>query len=308
MITYEATSADEWQDVVSGCFIPLACQSFAPAFHGLMEHAKLGDSLSFSQLTTDGTIVERSPRLAANAESDDLHVSLQKSSAGYVAQDGHSVPVRTGSITVYATDRPYRQDYSRPQQSQLIIQVSRRALRLPDKMIDDARERLLVPPSAAGSLLFRYLERAVGDDGVEGVALDLVETLLHGSFASGPLMPRTTLGMLEAIRDYVERNFRAPSLNVDSLAAAHFLSRRRLYQLFEHTDESPGDWIRSRRLEYGAALLRSPDHRALEIREVSERSGFSDATTFARAFRREYGANPSDCREAPVHSLSTTQL
>lgn len=223
---------------------------------------------------------------------------------GRIVQEGRSVPVNAGSVTMYATDRPYRQDYSRPRQRQLIIQVSRRALRLPAEMIDDACHRLLIPSSSAGRLLFDYVERASAatDLGAADVSMDLAETLIRGSYATGPTMPRTARGLLETIRDHVERNFTSPHLTVDTLAAEHFLSRRRLYQLFDEAGESPAERIRSRRLEHAAALLRDDDQRAIGVTEACERSGFSDATTFARAFRRKYGINPREFRESSAGS------
>ena len=301
MVTFEATSADEWQDVVSGCFIPLSCQSFAPSFRALMDYTRLSPSLSVSRLATDGTTVERSARLAAKADTDDLHLSLQQGSTGQVTQGGRSVPVRPGSVTTYATDAPYRQDYSRPEQRQLIIQVSRRSLRLPGRMLDDACQRLLVPASTASQLLFDYVDRmadfgSVNTAEVANVTLDLAETMIHGSFASGRVMPRTPRGMLETIRDHVQRNFTSPSLTIEALAGTHFMSRRRLYQLFDDVGESPAELIRSRRLEHAAHLLTQEGETSATVSEVSERSGFADATTFARAFRRKYGVNPSEFR------------
>lgn len=299
----EATSADEWQDVVSGCFVPLSCQSFAPTFRGRMEHTVLDPSLSVSRLSTDGTTVERSAHLAARAETDDLHFSLQQASRGRVSQAGVTVPVRPGSVTTYATNAPYRQDYSQPDQRQLIIQVSRRSLRLPGRMIDEACTRLLVPESAAARTLFGYVGRLPVDDAntpasAAETSLDLAATMIQESFSSGPVMPRTSRGMLEIIRDHVERNFTSPALTIEALAERHFMSRRRLYQLFNDVGDSPADLIRSRRLRHAAELLLRDAEAPPSVGEVSEQSGFADATTFARAFRRQYGLNPSDYRSA----------
>jgi AraC family transcriptional regulator, positive regulator of tynA and feaB len=86
-------------------------------------------------------------------------------------------------------------------------------------------------------------------------------------------------------------------LTIDALAAAHFMSRRRLYQLFDDVGESPAEWIRSRRLQHAALLLRREGDASMGVSDISERSGFADATTFSRAFRRKYGVNPSDFRD-----------
>jgi hypothetical protein len=67
-----------------------------------MEHVRLDADVSVSFVTTDGLVVERTPRLAARADSDDIHISLQVQSTGWVGQGGATVAVRPGSVTVYA--------------------------------------------------------------------------------------------------------------------------------------------------------------------------------------------------------------
>lgn len=303
MVVLEASSADEWQDVVSSCFVPLLCE--APGgdrYSARMQHVSFGSSLSISLLATDGTRVHRSARLAARAESDDLHMSFQLASTGRVTQGGRSVPVRPGSLTVYATDAPYEQDYSRHGQRQLIVQISRKSMRLPGRMVDEACQRMSVPTLTAARVFHTFVARLVEartDDPatVGATAADLASSMLQSSFSTGPVMPRTGPGLLETVRDHVRHNFTAPDLTVDSLAAQHFISRRRLYQLFDDVGESPSECIRSHRLEYAAGLLGdvgSPGGQV--VGDVAQLSGFSDAATFARAFRRKYGMNPSEFR------------
>ncbi|MEZ3162167.1 AraC family transcriptional regulator [Microbacterium sp. BWT-B31] len=302
MVVIEARSADEWQEVVSNCFVPLLCQASAESYSARMQHASVGPAVSVSLLETEGTRVQRTARLAARAQSDDLHMSFQLGSTGRVSQGGRSVAVRPGSLTVYATDLPYEQDYSRSAQHQLIIQVSRRALSLPRRMIDDACRRMAVPALPAGRVLQSFASRIVaaeeeGSPAVAAAAADLAATLVRSSFATGTVVPRTSIGLLETVRDCVRHNFTLPDLTVDSLAARHFISRRRLYQLFDEVGESPSEWIRVCRLEHAAGLLAEAGRMAKHtIGEIAQMSGFSDAATFARAFRRKYGMNPSDYR------------
>jgi AraC-like DNA-binding protein len=56
--------------------------------------------------------------------------------------------------------------------------------------------------------------------------------------------------------------------------------------------------ITARRLERAAALLRDPRWRHRKIANIAAEAGFTDLSYFNRAFRRRYGATPSDIRAA----------
>src|SRR5690606_17207089 len=89
-------------------------------------------------------------------------------------------------------------------------------------------------------------------------------------------------------------NVSVHGLDMDVVAREHFVSRRRLYQVFEAVGMSPASFLRAERLEYAKRLLRDAPDRTVEW--VAYESGFSDVTTFARAFRRAEGMTPRDWR------------
>lgn len=307
MAVLEAESADAWQDIVSSCFVPLNCLGFEPAFHGRMEHAALDTGLSVSLVTTSGTSAERSSRLASHAASDDLHLSLQRSATGLVRAGGQRVAVQPGSVSVYATDAPYYLDYSSPGQQQLIVQVSRSSLGLPRDLLDAARRRLALPGSAAARTLFGFVAGHVPGLGrtdpvvdltmpdASVVARDLAVAMLRSSFTAAPVLPETPAGLRAAILDFVRANAADPVLDVDGIARRHYVSRRRLYGLFEALGTTPGEHLRAVRLRAAAERLADPVD-ARTIADIGYACGFDDATTFTRAFRRAYGVTPRDFR------------
>ncbi|WP_369370015.1 helix-turn-helix domain-containing protein [Promicromonospora sp. Populi] len=303
MAVLEVETADAWEDVVSSCFVPLNCLGFEPAFHGRMAHAALDAGLSVSLVTTSGTSAERSARLAAHAGSDDLHLSLQRSATGLVCAGGQRVAVRSGSVSVYATDAPYYLDYSAPGQQQLIVQVSRSSLGLPRDLLDAARRRLAVPGLAAARTLFGFVAGQVpGGVGADlwvadaaVVARDLAVAMLRSSFATAPVLPRTPDGLRVAVLDFVRENAAEPTLDVDGIARRHYVSRRRLYDLFEALGTTPGEHLRAVRLRAAAERLADPaDLRT--VADIGYACGFDDATTFTRAFRRVFGVTPREFR------------
>ncbi|WNM24414.1 AraC family transcriptional regulator [Demequina capsici] len=303
MVVHAARSADEWQEVVSRCFIPINFGSFEPGFTGRMDHLELDDSISISCVATDGHTVDRSERLAAHAEVDDLHLSLQVASRGTVRQGRRMVAVRPGSTSMYATDSPYYLDYSEPGQQQLIVQVSRAALDAPSEAVRGGLNRLTVPASDATRVFFTYaldlhrqgsFTRTSGAQAAAEVAKDLAATMIRASAEGTRVLPRTRGGLLRAIQDFVSVNL--PRVRVDDIASEFFLSRRTVYHVFEEVGMTPSDYLRTRRLTVATARLADPALADVSIGEIAVSAGFDDATTFTRAFRREHGMTPREWR------------
>lgn len=306
MVVLNAESADAWESVVSGCFVPLSCVGFEPDFTGRMEHTALDERLSVSLVTTSGMSAERTERLAARAATDDLHLSLQRSSTGRVFQDGRFTPVRPGSVSVYATDRPYYLDYSSPGQQQLIVQVSGSSLGLPARMIEAATERLAVPsgrlsPAAAG--LFSYVGSAAGatrPGEAADVVRDLAHVMIRASFGGGPVVPRTAGGLRHTVQEFLRANATKRGLDVEEVARRHFVSRRKLYQVFGEAGLTPAEFLRRERLVAAARLLVASGPGVPTVEQVAYACGFDDPTTFTRAFRRAYGCTPREWRSRPA--------
>ncbi|WP_062381623.1 AraC family transcriptional regulator [Demequina pelophila] len=313
MVVLAADSADEWRDVVGRCFVPINCGKFEPGFRGRMDQLELDDAVSISCVATDGHTVDRSERLAARAEGDALHLSLQVASRGTVRQGRRMISVRPGAASMYATDSPYYLDYSEPGQRQLIVQVSRAALDAPGGAIAGGLSSLALPSSAATRVFFSYAldlhrnQGLAGDPGGEAsspageVARDLASTMIRAAAEGTRVLPRTRGGLLRAIEDFVSVNL--PRVRVDDIAAEFFISRRTVYHVFEEVGTTPSDYLRRHRLTLAADRLADPDFAELSIAEVAAGAGFEDATTFTRAFRREHGMTPSEWRAGCLRGL-----
>lgn len=89
---------------------------------------------------------------------------------------------------------------------------------------------------------------------------------------------------------HVNNRFRDPEFTASILATELHLSLRSVQQLLAEDGRSPAAEIRRARVEFAATLIAkgSSVHRACRA------SGFSDAGTFTRAFRRHYGQPPSE--------------
>lgn len=175
--------------------------------------------------------------------------------------------------------------------------MSRSSLGLPPRLLEASMSRLAVPggvASAAASDLFSYatLPGQGSKPKDPAVVRDLAGAMIRGSFGEGST-PRTAGGLRHAVEEYLRRHAPRQGLDMDEVAGAHFVSRRRLYQLFDD-GVSPALFLRMERLRRAEGLLQQTPRLTMDA--VAFRSGFADVTTFTRAFVRHHGCTPSEWR------------
>jgi len=162
---------------------------------------------------------------------------------------------------------------------------------------------------SARQLLFSYLEATrdidLNDSGEAARLysehiLDLVSLALG---ADGEV--RTVAeerGVRAARRSAVLRAIQTRSndaaLNAVAIAALLGVTPRYVHLLLEETGRSFSQHLLERRLEKTAVLLRDRRRLDAKIADIAAEAGFADLSYFNRAFRRRYGATPSDLRES----------
>lgn len=98
------------------------------------------------------------------------------------------------------------------------------------------------------------------------------------------------------IHTFIEERLGDPELAPAAIAAAHHISLRQLYKLFETQGRTVAGWVRGRRLERCRRDLLDPALRSRPVRVIAARWGFTDPTHFSRAFREAYGVPPGEFR------------
>lgn len=94
------------------------------------------------------------------------------------------------------------------------------------------------------------------------------------------------------ITRYVEENIENPSLSIEELSKAMFVSRGTLYaKVLNLTGESPVEYVRSLKLKKALSMLQKND---LKISQIAYSVGFSNPNYFARAFKAKYNVSPSE--------------
>ncbi|HET6289532.1 MAG TPA: AraC family transcriptional regulator [Amycolatopsis sp.] len=99
----------------------------------------------------------------------------------------------------------------------------------------------------------------------------------------------------EAMR-YMRGHLADPALGAEQVAGALYISRRRLYQLFDD-GQGVSERIKGLRVERAKTLLADPAKAGRGIAEIAKDCGFTSAAHFSRTFRKAVGQTPREFRE-----------
>jgi len=104
------------------------------------------------------------------------------------------------------------------------------------------------------------------------------------------------LGRLERVRRVVRNYLRSPLLGTELICRHLGISRSPLYRLLE-SEGGVARFIQRQRLRESCAALCDSSHNRL-ISKIAREFCFSDATSFSRAFKNEFGVTPREMRTA----------
>lgn len=96
--------------------------------------------------------------------------------------------------------------------------------------------------------------------------------------------------------EYIRAHLSEPTLGAERIAEALYISRRRLYQLFDD-GQGVSERIKAMRIDHAKTLLTDPAKASRGIAEISKDCGFVSATHFSRTFRQAVGQTPREFRE-----------
>lgn len=272
------------------------------AAHGVI--TDLGD-LTICTGRTTAQRVERTPALSRDAMEPSIFVNVQVRGSSMVVQDDREAVAHPGDLVIYDSTAPYTL-LNDTGMSGVFFRIPHSALALPHNMIRSACAVPLSPGHPVTSLTNDYLRRLSADpalftaanaDLVARPTIELVRAVIAthhkaDGLAAEPLRLTLQLRILE----YARTHLSDPELTAEQIAAAHFISVRYLYRVLAADGISLSDWIRTRRLEACRHDLETSPP-TTTIAAIARCHGFSDMSSFSRAFRAEYGLSPSQWRD-----------
>jgi AraC-like DNA-binding protein len=247
----------------------------------------------------------RNLRHIRRSNLDVCKIDVLVSGRGVVQQDGREADLRPGDFTLVDLARPVRWAMS---PMRVVAVVFPRAL-LPLRQDDAARLTAVRIPGEEGvgalvSSLARQLVGHLDDHGgtdatrLGTAALDLLTVALADRLQRPRQAPPDSQRrvLLQRVHAFVEQRLDDRRLSPGTIAAAHHVSVRYLYKLFEAQPTGVAGHIRRRRLERCRRDLLDPALRARPVSAIAARWGLPNAAHFSRAFRAAYGMPPVEYR------------
>jgi AraC-like DNA-binding protein len=289
-----------WSDVLGAAFCRVTMvRPDEGAFTGQVDVAAVGP-VDVATITSQAQAVRRTDADVRRQAGDAFFLNMTLRGSSTFTQGGRTGSLGPGDFALVDGAQPFDFEFDGP-----FEQVS---LTVPHDLL---APHLLSPGSATAvavrgdrglgavaSSTLAGLSRAAG--GVDrGASRSLVERvaglvgLTLGATAAKNVGP---LALTQLALDEVERSLADPELSPAIVAERVGVSIRYLHRLFENRGQSFGRHLLARRLERCRAALTDPRLAALTVGEIAWRSGFTDPSYLARAYRHRYGVSPMQDR------------
>jgi AraC-like DNA-binding protein len=210
---------------------------------------------------------------------------------------------RSGAMVAYWSRDALRLRADEPIRAQSIT-VMMDELGLPYLFLRDVLVRDL-SRSPLGPLISSYLTELAGLPELSPTqaaalahpTIDLLRALLTTAGGDDFLSRQPLSQTLGArIMLYLRAHAGDPDLSADKLAAHFGISRRYLYVVLARMNVPLGPWIKTERLNRAARELTNPANALVSVAAIARLCGYSDHSSFSRAFKKHYGCSPSEWR------------
>ena len=236
---------------------------------------------------------------------DIIAVSILRSGEASATQFGQELIGGVGSASVLAGTDPSVSTLSTDGRF-ITLALSRPAIAELAPGYASAFGRPIPAEDPALRLLIKYLDAVLAADeldhpevarSVSSHILDLVALALgtHGDHAEAAL-GGAKAARLKALKSDVMSMLGNTDLSSELIAGRHGISSRYVRKLFEQEGISFTSFVLGERLTRVRRMLRDSRHAHLTIAQLAHACGFNDISYFNRAFRRHFGATPTDVR------------
>ncbi len=280
--------------------------------------------MQVSWLTCPPLRMQRTAQLIRQSDPETYFLSLVRRGAAEITQGGRETAVGPRELVLYDSSRPFRGQVLADDAGIVegtVIQVPGTLLPLPADKLTRLTATRIPAQDGMGAILRGYLEELTQHTAdytmtdmtrLAAITLDLLAVVCAHYLEAEALLPSEThrQALQARIHAFIQQNLGDPTLCAESIAAAHQISIRHLYQLFQDQGLGVAAYIRQRRLERCRHDLADPRMRSRPIHAIAARWGFASGSHFSRLFRTAYGVSPADYRGQADHGVreSTTAL
>jgi AraC-like DNA-binding protein len=269
--------------------------------------------LTLSRVNSPANAVSRTNSLIRHNPTDHWSLTLSKNTVSKVTTRGRSFEVPPKTPFIVSLGEEITIDRSE-EDDRFQVLLARDSFRVIAPVVDAATGMAL--HSAGAQMLADYI--LLLEQNIPALEVDAanrmsgaVNAMLLACLAptvDGQLVAhdQIRLTLMERVRKAVRRNLRSPSLGPEKLCREAATSRSQLYRLLED-EGGVSRYIQRQRLSESFAMLCDAESK-LRIAQIADSLCFADASSFSRAFRREFGISPTDVREAAAAGVPPVPL
>lgn len=251
-----------------------------------------------------GTTLRRTPRMARQMNDCPIALALPIRTTNHLSWDREDRAFATKDLMLVDLSAPYVYGWNGAGAS-YAFHVDYDELGLPMDTIRRAAEDLRASPlyplvrDHIASVL--TTTGAIVDSGAAAQVGVASVQLMHALVVSAAGDVRRTRESLQSsleprVRAYVAQHLRNPDLSPTQIAAAHNISVRVLYKLYEEMGQSLEQTVIEQRLAGARADLAAPALQYRSIGAIARSWGFTSPSFFSTRFHRSYGMTPRQWR------------
>jgi AraC-like DNA-binding protein len=308
----DSPTLNQWRELICRSAVPLDLRVDPdPGFCGQIVSGEFG-AARINDFVHPPLEAFRTPALIRRSDPELCKIEVAVCGQVVIEQNDREALLRPGDFTLIDTSRPSRVGANAEGRATCML-FPRSILPLsPEEMARLIATR--VPGSdgvgALISSLARQLARNLDDlpdaDGIRlsTAAFALLATLLADWADRSSAVPQDMQrrALTHRIHVFIEEHLADPELKPAMVAAAHHISLRYLYKLFQAEGKSPSGWIRDRRLERCRQDLLTSGLLDRPVSAVAARWGFVHPAHFTRLFRATYQLSPGEYRRMHIYA------
>jgi AraC-like DNA-binding protein len=299
---------DFWRDTLGQMSMPFVARRRPPStFTGTLQASSFGATRTI--YTENATVdVERTPALIRRSDPETYFMIVNFLGRQQLCQDRQVAVIGPGDMVLLHSSQAL-ESFADPRvdrQQACVVAIEWDALPIPGRQLRRLVGVHLPGDDGLGALTSRYLYTLSSSDDIDAsdairlssVTADLLAVMLARRLRAGAaLSPQTRDAVLFArVRSFILARLGDAALTPEAIAAAHHISLRTLHRVFQANGVSVASWIRQLRLERCRADLADPALRAVPVQSTAARWGFTDPSSFSRAFKAAYGLGPAAYR------------
>jgi AraC-like DNA-binding protein len=263
------------------------------------------DGLVVVSTTTTGLVARRAKEMLSDG-NDDLLFGIKRSGFSSASQIGRECAIPAGAAALLSSADPYAHIFPGPDRS-LVLRIPRHRIADLVAVPEDTAARLIPASTESLRLLVDYVEMGLRRHRLASPELrqlfathvrDLVALAIGATRDAAEIARGRGLAAarLNAAKRYIRDRLDDEGLIIANVAGRLGVTPRYLQMLFEAEGTTFTEYVLKQRLAQVHRMLSDPRFFDRTVTTIVFDGGFGSLSYFHRAFRRAYGATPSDIR------------